>query len=172
MNFGAIIVLFLLTILTTTYAAPLTVLVPTKDSFYNPPEGFEKYSNGHILKLRKTPHPLRRAKQQINIKNSWQAMVRSSDSFGTPTTIITTIMELYNADPEKIVSYQIFENSACVDCPPSYGLQLGANDTTLTQLNEMYFMEIALNKGWFVIALTMRAQKQHSVHRYKKDRLL
>lgn len=152
MNLGTIILLFFLTVLTTTYAVPLTVLVPTLDSFYTPPEGFENYTNGHILKLRKTPHPLRRGRQQINIKNSWQAMVRSSDSFGTPTTVVTTIMEPYNADPEKVVSYQIFENSACVDCPPSYGLQLGANDTTLTELNEMYFIEIALNKGWFVVA--------------------
>lgn len=151
MYFRTIICIFLLAILMSVHAIPLTVLVPTQDSFYIPPEGFERYSNGHILKLRKTPHPLRRAKQQINIKNSWQAMVRSSDSYGAATTIVTTIMEPYNADPEKVVSYQIFENSACIDCPPSYGLQLGANETTLTELNEMYFIEIALNKGWFVV---------------------
>lgn len=133
-------------------AVPLTVTVPSQDSFYNIPDVLEMYNNGQIIKMRKTPHPLRRAKQQINIKNAWQAMVRSTDSHGSPNAIVTTIIEPYNADPEKIVSYQLFENSACIDCPPSYGLQLNANETTLTELDEMYFMDMALNKGWFVIA--------------------
>lgn len=147
------LVCFVATLLESVIGAPMsTVLVPTQDSFYDPPADFEKYKNGDILKMRKTPFPMRRQKQQIKVQNSWNTMVRSTDSHGNPTVIVNTIIEPYNADPEKVISYQLFENSACVDCPPSYGLQYGANETTLTESNEMYFMEMALNKGWFVVA--------------------
>lgn len=151
MNYKVISIIGLLAILELVGSVPLNVLVPTQDAFYTPPAGYEEYKNGDIIKIRKSPHKLRRQKQQINIQNAWQVMVRSSDSHGDASTVITTVIEPYNADPEKVVSYQIFENSACIDCAPSYGLQLGANDTTITELDEMYFIEIALKEGWFVV---------------------
>ncbi|KAG8204737.1 Lipase 1, partial [Candida africana] len=108
------------------FASPLTVKSPLVDDFYTAPDGYESAKLGEILKLRKTPSKLSSMFFEIDIKNSWQLLVRSEDSFGNATAIVTTVIEPYNADPSKVLSYQTFEDSANIECSPSYGMQYGA----------------------------------------------
>ncbi|EAZ62805.2 predicted protein [Scheffersomyces stipitis CBS 6054] len=132
-------------------AAPQKVLKPTEDSFYDAPKGFEDAEIGTILKIRKTPHMLRSVYIPINVQNSWQILVRSESAEGNATAIVTTVIEPYNADPSKLVSYQVAEDSSSENCAVSYSLEFGASMDTIIAQVEMYFMQAALEQGYYVV---------------------
>ncbi|KAL7662600.1 Uncharacterized protein ABC855_g4847 [[Candida] zeylanoides] len=136
------------------WAAPASSGVPLKpseDPFYRPPQGFESASEGEVLRMRQTPHQLRSVYLKVNVKNSWQILVRSTDSHGNATAIVSTIIEPYNADPTRLVSYQMAEDAAYENCAPSYSIQYGASMDTIVAQLEMFFVQIALNKGWWIV---------------------
>lgn len=133
-------------------AAPIEVLKPSEDEFYNATSNIEDVKVGTILKSRKTPQKLRSIYFPINVKNSWQILVRSTDSQGNATAVVATIMEPYNADPSKLLSYQTAEDSASPDCAPSYSFLYGASMDTIVAQAEMFIMGVALNKGWYVVS--------------------
>ncbi|KAK6459144.1 secretory lipase-domain-containing protein [Scheffersomyces xylosifermentans] len=133
-------------------AAPTAkVLKPNEDPFYVPPEGYEDAEPGTILKSRKAPHMLRSVYLPVNVKNAWQLMVRSEGSQGNATAIVTTVIEPYNADPSKLVSYQVAEDAASANCAMSYALLFGASMDTIIAQVEMYFIQGALEQGWYVV---------------------
>lgn len=142
---------FVLLFLESVVAGPIKVLKPTEDEFYVPPNGYEDKEPGTILRMRKPPLQLRSVFLPIQIKDSWQALVRTTDSHGNATAIVTTIIEPFNADPSKVVSYQIMQDSASFNCSPSYSFLYGASMDTIFAQVEMYVINVALNKGWFVI---------------------
>ncbi|QEL63050.1 hypothetical protein CJJ09_005244 [Candidozyma auris] len=90
--------------------------------------------NGDIIKVRNTPVPVRSLIFEMNVKNAWQVLVRSEDSFGVPNAFVATILEPYNADPSKLWSYQAWQDANCIDCAPSDP-----------------FIQYGLSKGWFVV---------------------
>ena len=141
----------LFTFFSTIFAAPTVLTPPTEDDFYSAPIGYEDAEPGEILKIRNTPHPLTSIYFPISIKNSWQVLVRSEDSFGNPNVIATTIMEPYDADPNKVLSYQTFEDSADLDCSPSYGFQQGAPLSTIATQIDMTLIVLALQEGYYVV---------------------
>ncbi|CUM47359.1 uncharacterized protein AC631_01270 [Debaryomyces fabryi] len=132
-------------------AGPIKVLTPSEDDFYSLPDGYEDKEPGTILKIRKPPQRLRSVYFPILVKDAWQALVRTTDSNGNATAIVTTIIEPFNADPSKVVSYQIMQDSASVNCSPSYSLLYGASMTTVFAQVEMYLIDVALMKGWYVV---------------------
>ena len=134
------------------FASPLTVKSPLVDDFYTAPDGYESAKLGEILKLRKTPSKLSSMFFEIDIKNSWQLLVRSEDSFGNATAIVTTVIEPYNADPSKVLSYQTFEDSANIECSPSYGMQYGAPWSTVATQIDMALMVPMLKQGYYVVS--------------------
>lgn len=125
-------------------------LTPSKDPFYEVPDDVSDYELGEIINWRPTPVPVRMIYFRWNIKNAWQLLVRSEDSFGRPTAFVTTILEPYNADPSKVLSYQTFEDSASIDCSPSYSLLYGASMTTVRLQIEMAIVNVGLSKNWYV----------------------
>ncbi|RLV89684.1 Lipase 1 [Spathaspora sp. JA1] len=131
-------------------AFPFDLKPPSEDNFYTLPEGYEDAKPGDILKFRRAPNKLANTFLPINVKNVWQLVVRSEDSFGNATAFVTTIMEPYNANPTKVVSYQTFEDSANINCSPSYGFQFGASVSTMATQLDMSYMVVALNNGYFV----------------------
>lgn len=145
------IILFVSTLFSSVRAAPPKVLKPSEDSFYEPPDGYEKEQPGTILRIRKSPHKLRSIYLPIEVKNAWQLLVRTTNSLGEPYAIVTTVIEPFNADPTKLVSYQVAEDSSQPDCAPSYSFQYGADMNTIVAQAEMYLMQVALSKGWFVV---------------------
>ncbi|CAX40803.1 secretory lipase precursor, putative [Candida dubliniensis CD36] len=134
------------------YAGLIFPTKPSKDPFYNAPEGFEKAAVGDILQSRVTPKSITGGFIPLKIQNSWQLLVRSEDSFGNPNVIVTTVMEPFNADPSKVASYQVFEDAAKADCAPSYALQFGSDWSTLATQAEMYLMAPLLDQGYYVVS--------------------
>ncbi|CAH2355164.1 putative lipase 1 [[Candida] railenensis] len=147
----------LLALFTTVFAAPAAdpspVLKPSEDPFYVPPDGFESEEVGTVLRLRKSPHPLRSVYFELNVKDSWQVLVRSSTAEGNATAVVTTLIEPYNANSSRLVSYQIAQDSAKADCAASYAFQYGADvGVNLVAEAEMFLIQIALIQGFWVSA--------------------
>lgn len=133
-------------------AAVMKIETPSNDAFYSPAEGYESAKEGAILKYRKTPLRIRSLYVPLNVKSSWQLQIRSTDSFGNPIVIINTVIEPYNADPSKLVSYQAAEDSASTNCAPSYEILYGAPEFSTLEIQiEMMFLAPLLNQGYYVV---------------------
>lgn len=143
---------FLAAIITVVFAGPISApVLPSKDTFYEPPTGFESAELGTVLKIRKTPNPLRSIYLEVNVKNSWQLLVRSSSAQGNATAIVTTLVEPYSANSSRLVSYQIAQDSANIDCAASIALQQGANFVeNIAAQAEMFLIQAALNENYWV----------------------
>ncbi|KAJ5832523.1 secretory lipase-domain-containing protein [Penicillium riverlandense] len=132
-----------------------SVIPPIADPFYVPPQGYEDTAPGTILRHRKVPHPIAAIEPVVlNLAGSYQVLYRSSDNFGNPTATITTVLVPENADPSKLLSYQIPEDSAFSNCAPSHVLQIGTTSSDILsalgyQTHTILF-EAALKKGWIV----------------------
>ncbi|RCK55836.1 Lipase 8 [Candida viswanathii] len=79
-----------------------------------------------------------------NLQNSWVFNVVSQDSFGTPNVITTSILQPTNANASRVVSYQIPEDAATIECAPSVNL-LGNNFTGVSDIN------LLLSQGYYVV---------------------
>ncbi|CAK9440078.1 uncharacterized protein LODBEIA_P41780 [Lodderomyces beijingensis] len=146
MNFAALLIYA-----TCCLAATLLPKRPTQDQFYNAPSNFESQPLGTILKVRNVPNPLTSVVTPVKVKNAWQLLVRSEDTFGNPNAIVTTIVEPFAADKEKVVSYQAYEDSGKLDCSPSYAIQYGSDISTIATQAEMYFVAALLEQGYYVV---------------------
>ncbi|KAI5959849.1 uncharacterized protein KGF55_005081 [Candida pseudojiufengensis] len=124
---------------------------PSEDNFYNAPKGFKSAEPGTILKKRHVPNKLTNIFTPIKVKDAWQIMVRSENSFNEPNVIVATIIKPFNADPKKLVSYQTFEDSISPDCAPSYAIQFKSNIKTFTTQFEMFNINILLKQGYYVV---------------------
>lgn len=154
-------ILWLFFALVSVLAAPVNVsngtesvpMLPSADDFYSLPKDFDKYKVGDIMKIRETPRPLRSIYFELNIKNSWQALVKTTDNGGkNETWMVTTIIEPYNANPKKIVQYHIAIDSLDPDCMTSYAIQKGALMLTISSQAEMLFIQVLLDKGYYVVS--------------------
>ena len=125
---------------------------PSEDPFYSAPDGFESKSPGDVLRHRQMNNLFGVLVIPEKIKSIHQFLIRSEDSFGDPIAAVTTVFEPYNADPNKLLSYQAAEDAANIDCSPSYAMQLGADaDTILTSQIEQLLAQAGLNEGWYVV---------------------
>ncbi|KAK0557380.1 hypothetical protein OC846_000599, partial [Tilletia horrida] len=91
--------------------------LPTKDSFYQPPSGWQSKANGAILASRQV------SPSNGNAAAAWQILLKTTDAIGNPDHTVTTILVPKKpVSPPKIVSIQLPEDSASVDCAPSAAL--------------------------------------------------
>lgn len=131
-------------------AAAVRPLPVSADPFYEAPDNIDDYKLGDIMRTREAPHNIQALYINMNVKNVWQFLIRSEDSFGVPLPISSTIIEPYNADSSKLFSYQFAQDAALKNCSASYALQKGQiEDPFYTQL-EGVAMEWGVQKGWFV----------------------
>ncbi|WEW56022.1 hypothetical protein PRK78_001457 [Emydomyces testavorans] len=129
--------------------------LPEKDPFYVPPEGYEKTAPGTILRSRRVPYPIAAfGAFPINLAATQQILYRTNDNFGKPTATVTTVLVPHNADFNKVLSYQVAEDAASINCAPSYALQLwsasGGPAGTLVTQAELLLMLAALEMKWVV----------------------
>lgn len=139
----------LLTLLLSTIVS-CSVLKPSEDDFYNPPLDLN-VTDGTILKFRNTPGKLRTIYFPLNV-DSKQIMVKSTDKFNNPVTIINTVIQPKKFDPTKVVVFQFAQDSSSYDCAPSYALRYGASMSTLYNQLETIPLQLILNKGWSIVA--------------------
>lgn len=143
---------FLATILLFSLSGAIPVISPPSvDPFYQPPSGFELASPGTILKSRLVPSQLRAFLLPVQVKGTWQLLVRSNDSHGNASVVVTTVIEPYNADPSKLASYQVAEDSSASDCAVSWAIQEASpNLLNINSQIDMLMMQTFLNEGWYV----------------------
>lgn len=137
---------------TTLYALQIPLILPGQDPFYLAPANYESLPLGTILKFRPTPNKLVNICFTFELKSSWQILYRSQNSFGEPTAIVMTVMEPFNSQPSKVLSYQTFQDSANINCSPSYGFQFGAPLSTIASQLDMRFLVPALKQGYYIIS--------------------
>lgn len=139
-------------------AANTPLLYPSQDDFYKPPANLLDYAPGDVIRIRPAPAPLRSIYFPVNVKKATQILVRSNDAKGAPTAAVSTVIEPYNADPKKLLSYLIAQDSSLFDCSPSYALLYGASMTTFSSLAEMFLIQLALEEGWYVVSTDHQGQ--------------
>jgi hypothetical protein len=126
---------------------------PSKDAFYIPPKNFEQSELGTILKYRRSPQKLRSLYFPIEIANSWDILVRSEDSHGNASAVVSTLMEPFNANPKKLVAYNIAQDSSNIDCSPTYaiyGANVFANLAAQAEFS-LFAGAVLLREGYFVL---------------------
>ncbi|TQV95461.1 secretory lipase [Cordyceps javanica] len=124
--------------------------LPGDDPFYTPPRGYESAEPGAILRHRPVPQPL----STFKLVAAHQILFRTTDSFGRAVATVTTVLVPPNANKDRLLSYQVAEDAADVNCAPSYvfqqGSQTGGLFGTIATQAEMAIIEKALEKGWYV----------------------
>ena len=151
---------FLLGLLPTIYASLVHITLLVKMTFIILLLVSESAKNGDILKLRNS-NRLASFYFPIDVKNAWQLLVKSEDSFGNPNAFVTTLIEPYNADPSKVVSYQTWEDASNINCSPSYGAQFGSPLSTITTQIDMTLIVPPLRSGYYVVTQIMKVQRLH-----------
>ncbi|QBM88769.1 Secretory lipase [Metschnikowia aff. pulcherrima] len=133
---------------------------PSKDEFYKNPANIDSYKEGEIMKWRDTPRRIRSFfVPSFRAERAWQFMVKSTNTRGEPVGIVGTLIEPKNADTSKLVAYNHFTDSACVDCASSYSLLLGAGVSTISTQIEFVAITQALRMGWYVVIADYQGQK-------------
>jgi hypothetical protein len=126
---------------------------PSLDPFYLPPPGYENAAPGTILRSRPAPAKLQvLSLVPVNIKQVTQLLYRTTNALGQPEVTVSTVMVPQNASYDKVVSYQVAEDSGGqINCAPSYTLQTGSQSIYAgTGDVEMLLILGALNEGWIV----------------------
>lgn len=130
--------------------------LPSEDPFYAVPDNIAGYAPGAIIDHRAPPAAISAfGVDPVNLAGSWQIRYRTTDNLGNATQTVLTVLIPQNADFNKVLSYQVAEDAASVNCGPSYALQLlaatgGLLGTIVTEA-ELLLIEAALYQGWVVI---------------------
>ncbi|KUJ20739.1 secretory lipase-like protein 1 precursor [Mollisia scopiformis] len=128
-----------------------TVLPPTEDPFYTPPDGLADEEPGTILRTRSIGELSFQGVVPFTANASYQLMYRTTDSLGNASAAVTTIIVPENANTSRVLSYQFAEDAAWLNCAPSYVVQLGSDpDNFGSNGLETLFIIAALDQGWIV----------------------
>lgn len=144
-------IVFLACCVSFVFAISRKPILPSIDDFYDTPDDISKYNIGAVIRHRQAPAPIGGLRHPLNVRKSWQFLVRTTDHNDKPSAIVTTVIEPYDAYPEMLLSYQFAEDSASLDCAPSYSILLGAKKNTFVSQLEMYAIKLALSNGWYVV---------------------
>lgn len=126
-------------------------LRPSEDPFYTPDIGFELQPVGTILRHRKISNPFGILTKPAKIASAFQVLIRSEDTFGNANAITAAIYVPKNADPSKLLSYQVAQDSSNLDCAPSYAFQLFSDPSAFNSQIEELYVQAGLNQGWYVV---------------------
>ncbi|PHH73779.1 hypothetical protein CDD80_3566 [Ophiocordyceps camponoti-rufipedis] len=135
----------------------LAVLAPpSADVFYRVPDGLSGVKPGTILRHRRPPNPIATfGIFPLRLKDSYQLLYRTTDSLGNATATVVTVLVPFDADYGKVLSYQVAEDAASIDCAPSYAFQFdharGPDRGTILTEAELLLVQAALQQGWIVI---------------------
>lgn len=128
--------------------------LPSDDSFYHPPLGWEHAKPGTVFRARKVDI---KALFDTNLKEAWQLLYRTTyTSDNEPATTVTTVLIPHNAQADKLVLYAEYQDSNGPKCMPSYSYRAGAQAdfaetmniaTVLVFLQEGYVVTIPDKQG-------------------------
>ncbi|KAG5915916.1 hypothetical protein E4U42_007878, partial [Claviceps africana] len=92
---------------------------PSRDAFYVVPEDIAKASPGSILRHRRPPSPIGSGFETLELHASHQILYRTTDSEDKATATVLTVLIPPRANLSRVLSYQVAEDAASVDCAPS-----------------------------------------------------
>lgn len=135
---------------------------PSQDPFYQQPDNISSYAPGAVIRSRQVSNqlqPFLPLPVDVSVQEVHQYMYRTTDSLGDAVAAVTTILVPYNANPNKLLSYQTAYDSANPDCSPSYTLRFGTAEGGLagivgpnsTLSIDTPFLAASLNQGWYVV---------------------
>jgi len=126
-------------------------VLPSKDPFYEPPEGFHHADPGTVLRSRDVELGfLGLIPQRVT---ATQLLYRTSDRNGSPEATVTTVLVPAGhtpGQPRHVVSYQCAIDAISSRCFPSYAMRRRARALgSLAQL-EYLLVAAALAEGWVI----------------------
>ncbi|KAJ6028597.1 hypothetical protein N7540_004173 [Penicillium herquei] len=124
--------------------------IPSEDSFYQPPAGYESEEPGTILRQRTItvaflgliPDPV----------EAYQLLYRTTAVNGSAIATVTTIFKPTNPKTDRFVSFQTAYDSSATICDPSYNYQLGAAQTDIISSAEQLLLQVYLLLGYIVVS--------------------
>lgn len=126
-------------------------LRPEDDPFFTPPEGFDRFPAGTLLRSRPVDLALfGRVRQRFS---AWQLLYRTSDLHQAPQAGVTTVVLPADAPADgarPLVSYQCMIDSISSECFPSYALLEGAKAFPAVPQFELPLVCGMLERGWAV----------------------
>ncbi|KAL7786355.1 secretory lipase domain-containing protein [Trichoderma ceciliae] len=134
----------------------LPSLPPSKDPFYAVPDNIDEFSPGDIINHREPPSQIAAyGWAPAHVQKAYQILYRTTDSRQRPTATVLTALIPPDADYDKLLSLQMAEDSATIDCGPSYAMQRSAQSNPFLRANitqlQLLFAEAALAHRWIVI---------------------
>ncbi|RDA86605.1 hypothetical protein CP532_5972 [Ophiocordyceps camponoti-leonardi (nom. inval.)] len=131
------------------------VNLPTQDPFYLVPNDVANVAPGTILKRRKPPSSLVTAGEDEYAEEVHQILYRTTDEDGKATATVLTVLIPYNADRNKVVSFQSASHAVTIDCATSFtffNASLSYPDLiSPSSQAQLLFAEGALSRGWIVL---------------------
>jgi pimeloyl-ACP methyl ester carboxylesterase len=126
-------------------------VLPAKDSFYQPPAGFEQAAPGTVLRSRDVQLGfLGLIPQKVR---ATQLLYRTTDRHGEPEACATTVLVPAGhtrSQPRHVVSYQCAIDALTSRCFPSYALRRRAKAVGSLSQFEYLLMAAAVAEGWVV----------------------
>ncbi|RDA84142.1 hypothetical protein CP532_0100 [Ophiocordyceps camponoti-leonardi (nom. inval.)] len=136
--------------------AAMSLLLPSDDPFYRVPDDLNGTKPGTIISWRLPPKPIAAfGKLAVQLKSTHQILYRTTDSLDHATATVLTVLVPQGADLDKVLSYQVAEDAATINCAPSYVFQQDHatgpdHGTEVTEL-EFFLVMAALAQKWVVI---------------------
>jgi pimeloyl-ACP methyl ester carboxylesterase len=126
-------------------------VLPSEDSFYDPPAGFEHAAPGTVLRSRDVEMGfLGLVPQKVR---ATQLLYRSTNRKGEPEACVTTVLVPAghtHSQPRHVVSYQCAIDAVTSRCFPSYALRRRAKAVGSLSQFEYLLMAAAVAEGWVV----------------------
>ncbi|SPO32460.1 probable lipase precursor [Ustilago trichophora] len=124
---------------------------PNDDPFYQMPSNIGTYANGQVIQSRKAPTDI----GNINKAESFQLSYRTTNTQKEASVTVATVwIPSKPASPPKIFSYQTYEDSAQLNCAPSYNYLTGIDqpNKVTTILDTPIIISWALQQGYYVVS--------------------
>lgn len=143
---------------------------PADDPFYAKPNNLSDYALGEILRSREVyVNP-----QFFENGGATQSVYRTNNTQNEPSySVVTTFKPpIYHSNPVKVLSFQMFENAANIDCAPSYGLVKGLFSTNNVDViwDVPIFVGWALAQGWYVVISDIEGPRSGFVAGYEEGK--
>ncbi|KAF7592370.1 hypothetical protein BBP40_000354 [Aspergillus hancockii] len=147
-------------------------LPPTQDPWYDQPANISDYAPGEAIRTRQVSNRLQSllpVPVDVYVESTHQYLFRTTDSLGNPVAAVNTLMKPRNADPSKLLAYELYYDTSNPNCEPSYTLQYDSDPAGLPGIllrnssisTDTAFLVASLNQGWWVVTTDYEGLNAH-----------
>lgn len=121
---------------------------PADDSFYKVPRNVTAYKPGEIIRSRQIPT----TRFGVEADRAYQILYRTNGQGWPDATVATTVAPRFPAPgPPKIVTVVAPENSATINCAPSYTYLPLTTSTNNFEILALMAPQTAIHQGWYAL---------------------